>query len=238
MTTAVILQSSYLPWKGYFDLIHDADVFVFLDTVQYTRSDWRNRNRIKTPRGSAWLTIPVRRRFGQRIDEVRVAGTSWQMDHFRTLQHHYRRAPYYPDCEPLLRDMLLDRTWDRLSELNQTFIRRLAVERLGITTRFLDAAAIPARSGRIERLLDILRAVGADTYLSGPAARPYLDPPRLAAEGIRVAFKSYAGYPEYAQSYPPFEHRVSVIDLLVHTGPSAPEYIWGRRRGIGKEAYA
>ena len=224
-----ILQSNYLPWKGYFDLLHDVDELVFLDDVQYTRQDWRNRNRIKTARGAEWISIPVGTDLRRRICDVRLPSEGWAAQHWSKLEDAYERAPYFETYRPLLEDIFLRRRWQFLSELNQHLTRTIAHDILGLSTRFLDSREFDIEAPRQDRLLEILRRTGATIYVSGPAAKAYLEPDRFAAAGFEVVWKDYGGYPEYAQFHPPFEHAVTVLDLVFHTGPDAPRYIWGWR---------
>ena len=229
----VINQSNYIPWKGYFDLIHDADVFVFYDDVQFTKNDWRNRNLLKGPRGLQWLSVPVGRRVHRRISDVSVAPGQWQEQHWKTITQLYRRAPFFAAYAEAFRPIYLTRRWDRLSELNQHLIEKIARECLGITTEFVHSASIPSSRTGQDRVLDLLSALGATEYLSGPAGKAYLEPTRFDECGITLTWKDYSGYPEYAQFHPPFEHRVSVLDLLFQVGPDAPSLIWEWRSGRG-----
>lgn len=227
----VILQSNYLPWKGYFDLIHDADLFVFYDDLQYTKNDWRNRNRIKTPRGLDWLTIPVGKDAHRLINEVALpADRAWAARHWRALEENYRAAPFFDRYAGFFCDLYRQMPWGRLSELNQYLIKTIARDFLGVKTAFDDSARFGLKGVKQERLVELLKAVGAKTYLSGPSAMNYLEPGRLEQEGIALEWKSYDGYPEYPQFYPPFEHAVSIVDLLFHRGPEAADYIWGARK--------
>lgn len=227
--TVAVLQSNYLPWKGYFDLIHDVDLFVFYDDVQYTKNDWRNRNRVKTSAGVRWLTVPVGSDIGRLVCKVDIPDRAWPAKHWKTLRQNYGRAPHFAAYAAFFEDMLLGRRWDNLSALNQTFIRRIAQELLGIRTEFADSRAYGLTGRRQERLLGLLQAVGAQVYISGPAARAYIEEPAFAQAGIEVRYKSYAGYPEYPQSYPPFVHEVSIVDTLFHVGAASADYIWGWR---------
>lgn len=222
-----ILQSNYIPWKGYFDLIADVDEFIFLDDVQYTRQDWRNRNRIKTSRGIAWLTIPVGTSIDRRICDVSLP-PRWADAHWHQLVTWYSRAPHFEAYRPLLEEVYLARQWPTLAELNQHIIRTIA-GLLGISTRFRDSRELRVTTRNQDRVLDLLAAVGADVYVSGPAARAYIDEQRFEAAGHQVIWKDYSGYPEYPQFHPPFNHGVTILDLLFHTGPEAPYYIWGWR---------
>jgi len=230
----VINQSNYLPWKGYFDLIHDADLFIFHDDLQYTKNDWRNRNKLKTPRGSEWLTIPVGTSEHRLICEVTLPANGWAGKHWRLITGHYEAAPHFARYAPFLESVYLGRKWQTLSELNQYLIQSIATDFLQIKTTFIDSREFNLKSRKEERVLDLLKAVDATTYISGPAARNYLDPARFAAEGIELIWKDYAGYPEYSQFYPPFDHAVSILDLLFHTGPQAADFIWAWRASANR----
>jgi hypothetical protein len=227
--TVAILQSNYVPWKGYFDLMGAADEFILYDDVQYTKHDWRNRNRLKSPAGVRWLTIPVqvKGRHGQRIDEAKVSDPGWSSRHWETIRTWYGRAPFFDYYRLVLEDMYLGSCDDPyLSEVNRRFLEKLR-DLLGIATPLTRSSEYPSTGCRIERLLDICHAAGATRYLSGPAAQKYLDMDRFYEDGIEVVWMSYDGYPEYPQLYPPFEHRVSVLDLLLNVGEEAPLYMLG-----------
>jgi hypothetical protein len=224
-----VIQSNYIPWKGYFDIIHDVDLFVFYDDVQYTQRDWRNRNIVKTPNGPSWLTIPVGHSHDKRICDVEIQDTEWARRHWRMLQHCYRRAPHFDDYAQLLEAVYLERVWDNLSKLNQFLIRTIATEWLGIRVEFDDSRTFALTGVKSDRMLDLLKKVGAGTYVSGPAAKDYISEERFQDAGIELVWKDYEGYPEYPQLHPPFSHRVTILDLLFHVGPEAPHFIWGWR---------
>ncbi|MCB0339171.1 MAG: WbqC family protein [Bdellovibrionales bacterium] len=223
---AAIIQSSYIPWKGYFDIIHDVDVFIFLDNVEFSKGSWRNRNKLKTPNGVKWISVPLQRKNlnHSNIDQVRVSKSNWQREHFNLLQLSYKDALYFKQYEPMLRDFYLRTTWDSLSEMNQTFIRKIAAE-LNISTRFFNASELDPTGDREERLINLCQIVGATTYLSGPSAKDYITLDRWNAVGIDVQWKQYE-YPEYPQLHPPFDHAVTVLDMLFMLGSDAPNYIW------------
>jgi hypothetical protein len=227
--TVAVLQSNYLPWKGYFDIIHDADLFIFYDDVQYTKNDWRNRNKVKVPGGTSWITVPVGQALDRRICDVQILDHHWQQRHWKTWQQYYGHAPHFGFCKDFLRRIYVEQQWNSLSELNQHLIMRIARDFLRVSTQFADSRDFHVSGGRVDRLLDLLRAAGATRYISGPAAKNYIDPTRFADAGIELTFKLYDGYPEYPQKFPPFEHSVSILDLLCNTGPEAPLYIWGWR---------
>ncbi len=234
--TVAIVQSNYVPWKGYFDLMARVDEFVLYDDVQYTRRDWRNRNRLKSPEGVRWLTIPVqvKGRYLQRIDETMVSDPRWGERHWATLAGWYGRAPFFQTYREALEDLYRDTRERELSAINRRFLEMLR-DALGIATPLTSSTDYPSGGQKTERLLGICQAAGARCYVSGPAAREYLDEERFRAAGIEVEWMSYEGYPEYPQLHPPFEHAVSVLDLLLNVGAEAPRYMLGvgHRPGAG-----
>jgi hypothetical protein len=229
--TGVILQPSYIPWRGYFHLIQRADVFVFYDDVQYDKHGWRNRNRVKTPSGVQWLTIPVRSRGcvtdGTPIKDIEIAwDRDWAAKHWATIRQSYaRRAPHFARYGGLLEQWYAARPAllaDAVIPLTITLAREL-----GIThTRFVRSSELGVTGDRVERLLGILRAVGADRYLSGPSAQEYIDEEQFQSANIGLSYVTY-DYREYTQLYPPYDPQVSILDLLFMTGPDAPNHIWG-----------
>lgn len=223
--SVAILQSSYIPWKGYFDLIRKVDTFIFYDDVQYTNRDWRNRNKIKTPHGLQWLSIPCGSNRDKLINEVRVDNAPWQQGHYQVLENNYRKAPYWKDFEPFLGEMYIEREWAYLSDFNQAFIESVCRRYLHIDTALEKAEQYHAKEKKEARILELLEQCGATHYLSGPAARSYLNQENFAARGITLEYMDYGGYPEYPQLYPPFEHAVSILDLLLNTGPDAVRYL-------------
>ena len=223
-----VIQSNYIPWRGYFDVIHDADVFVFYDDVQYTVNDWRNRNRVKTANGVVWLTIPVGNQNEYRICDVEIRDRAWARKHWMTIEQAYRRAPAFAKYGDFFRG-IYTQTWESLSGLNQTLVRTIAADLLGIRTTIRDSREFNLHGTRGNRLLTLLQQIGATDYISGPAARKYIDVETYARAGVRVHSKDYRTYPEYPQLHGPFEPAVSVVDLLLNCGDRAPDYIWGYR---------
>lgn len=224
-----ICQSNYIPWKGYFDLIHDVDTFIFYDDVQFTKNDWRNRNKVKGPKGPQWLSIPVGTDLNRLICDVSLDDSHWQQKHWKTLLQLYGKAPFFDTYRSFLEDAYLNRKWQNLSCLNQFLIQAIAAQYLGVRTTFQQSSDFPSAGKGQERVLNLLKSAKADVYISGPAGRAYLDPARFQKEGIELVWKDYSGYPEHPQFHPPFEHQVTILDLLYHVGPDAPEYIWGWR---------
>lgn len=227
---AAIDQPNYIPWKGYFDLIHDVDEFVFYNDVQYTARDWRNRNRIITPNGEKWLTVPVGRHTHRLICEVKMQDHSWQKKHFETICFAYRKAPFYKKYIGFFEEVYMKRSWEYLYELDQYMTTYISREFLGITTKFTDSREYPKSGAKHAKLLSLIESMGnVDVYLSGPAAKNYIIDSDYEEKGIKLAWKNYAGYPEYPQLSENFTHQVSIIDLLFNVGDDAPWYIWGWR---------
>jgi hypothetical protein len=226
----VILQPSYIPWRGYFHQIERADVFVFYDDVQYDHRGWRNRNRIKTADGPQWLTIPVLAKGHQTeqilIRDIRIAWDGpWNEKHWKTIHRAYAKAPYFKKYAPLL-DAFYKKRPERLADFTIELTVALAAE-LGIGgKRFLRSSGLNGEGVKTGRLVHLLKKLGATHYISGPSARDYLDEDALKREGITLEYMEYR-YPEYSQLHPPFDGQVSVLDLLFMKGPEAPRYIWG-----------
>jgi hypothetical protein len=226
MSTVVVLQSCFLPWRGYFDLIRRADHFVFLDSVQYTVRDWRNRNRFASPIGVRWLSVPVHAARNRSIRETLVDNSrEWGPRMFQTLRQWYGKARDYPEFEPFLRETLAERRWETISELNRTTIRQIAA-RLGYTTQFHeDIDLIGPEPDRNLRILNLVKAVGGTAYLTGPKGMNYLDPARFAEAGITVRVMEYPDYPAYSQFWGVSDPALSILDLLLHQGGDAPNFI-------------
>lgn len=229
MKKIVVLQSNYIPWKGYFDLIHDADLFVFYDDLQYTKNDWRNRNKIKTSQGMQWLTIPVGTSARRLICEVEISDSSWQKKHWETIKQHYGKCRNFSDYCLFFEDFYLSTSWASLSDMNQNLIQRISQEFLGITTEFVDSRQYSLTGQKLDRLLALVQQTQATHYISGPAAKEYINVQRFSEIGVDLIWKDYSGYPKYPQRYPPFDHGASILDLLFNVGPEAPDYIWGWR---------
>lgn len=232
MKKVSVLQSNYIPWKGYFDIINDVDTFIFYDDVQFTKNDWRNRNKIKTNNGTQWLSIPVGSDLKRLIREVPITSTRWAVKHWKTIEQFYHKAPYFNYYKDFFRHIYLDLLWDNLSKLNQYLIKSISTELLGVKTVFEDSHEYVSEGERNERLVDLLQKAGTGIYISGPSAKSYIDENKFIAAGISLVYKDYSNYPEYPQFYPPFTHNVTILDLLFHTGPKSPYYIWGWRETV------
>jgi hypothetical protein len=220
VTSLAIHQPHYMPWLGYLAKWAAADVFVFLDTVQYEKNGWQNRNRIKTPAGPRWLTVPVHARLGMPIAEVTVdAGQPWRERHLRAIEQAYAVAPHFERLHDALRHIYTTQ-WPRLVPLAVATAQCLA-SAVGIATPTRLASGLAATAADpTERLVELCRAVGADTYLAGRDGARYMDVERFTAAGIRVLYQTYA-HPAYAQLHGEFVPNCSALDLLLTHGDEA-----------------
>ncbi|MBV6442360.1 MAG: hypothetical protein EPGJADBJ_04071 [Saprospiraceae bacterium] len=221
-----ISQSNYIPWKGYFDAIQRADVFVLYDDMQYTKRDWRNRNQIKTPNGLQWLSIPVKvkGKYFQKINETEVADQDWPLNHWQCIVNNYRKAPFFPVYGPRFEALYQSATEQHLSQINYRFLKAIA-GMLGINTHIRWSSEFALRGDKSEKLLHICKDLQATHYISGPSAQGYLQEDIFRQNGIDVLWMDYSNYPEYPQLFGPFNHFVSILDLLFNTGPAAPSYL-------------
>lgn len=225
MKKIAILQSNYIPWKGYFDIINQVDEFIFYDDVQYTKNDWRNRNKIKTVNGPLWLTIPVRQEnLSQKINETKVSQDNWALKHWKSISLNYSKAPFYNQYKDKLEEFYSKINTLFLSEINRQAIE-LINSILGITTVLTSSSDYKLIEGKNERLIDLILQAGGTHYLSGPSARDYINEDLFKSAGIEISWMNYSGYPEYPQLHPPFDHAVSVFDLILNTGPDAKKYM-------------
>ena len=219
MLKVAIHQPHYLPWLGYMAKMMDADVFIFLDTVQYEKNGWQNRNKIKTAQGWQWLTVPVRAAFPSRLMDVTIDHhQGWARKHLQAIRIHYARAPYLPKYLPEL-ERILSHPWPTLPELNVELTRYLAAE-LGISCRFELASRLVARDEPTDRLLDLCKAVGGEGYLAGQDGPKYMALDRFQAAGVGVLQQDYQ-HPHYSQSGGEFLPNLSVIDLLLTHGENS-----------------
>ena len=217
-------QPQYLPWLGYFDKMRRADVFCFLDNVQYKKNDWQNRNRIKTAQGRQWLTVPVHYRFPQKINEVTINNSvKWKKKHLQALISNYNRAPYFKQSSDIF-EAVYSENWESLSDLNISFIKRLRTA-LGLDQRpTVKASDYDLREDPTDRLIDICKALNADTYLSGQDGVKYMNMERFKQGDIRVVVQDFK-HPVYPQVFEEFQSHMSVVDLLFNCGVKSLEKI-------------
>jgi len=224
-----IVQSNYIPWKGYFDMIAAVDEFILYDDVQFTKNDWRNRNQIKTPQGVQWISIPVGQCIDRRIRDVELPDSKWQTKHWKTLENNYRRAQNFEEIASIFKPIYLDSSFTHLSDLNRCLIKNVC-NYLGIKTIIKNSWDYQLIEGKTERLADLCKQAGGSEYISGPAARNYVDENVFTERAIKLTWFNYEGYPEYPQLWGAFTHGVSILDLLFNCGQDAPCYM----RYVGK----
>lgn len=227
-----VIQSSFIPWRGYFDFIASVDLFVFHDDIQYTKGDWRNRNRLKTPHGTTWLTVPVHyQSVDQMICETSIdESTDWRTKHLRLWRTHYRSAPYLDDVLEILGNMNRGENGLVISDLNIQLTRSIAAY-LGITTQMVVSKDYALVGSKTHRLIDLLIKVGASVYLSGPSADAYLDKDAFGRAGIRLEYKSY-DYEPYPQQWGEFDGAVTVLDLIANCGRDSCHHLQSKAPNV------
>jgi len=226
MKKVAILQSNYIPWKGYFDIIASVDEFILYDDMQYTRRDWRNRNQIKTPQGVQWLTVPVqvKGKYHQKIRDTEIDGKDWSSAHWKALTHNYCKTPHFKEISKWLEPLYLNESYIYLSQLNRSLIEAIC-SYLGIKTTISNSWDYPLLDGKTERLVDLcLKAKGTE-YISGPSAKGYIEENLFTANDIQLTWFDYVGYPEYPQLWGDFTHGVTILDLLFNCGKKSPNYL-------------
>ena len=226
MKKIAILQSNYSPWKGYFDLIASVDQFILFDDMQYTRRDWRNRNKIKTAQGDKWLTVPVQAKgkYYQLIRDTKIDGDSWAKSHWHLLKQNYQKAPFYEEMSQWLKPIYLNNSYTHLSELNMAFIFSIC-DYLGINTIISKSSDYDLIEGKTERLSDLCLQVEATEYVSGPAAKGYIQEDAFKDSGINLSWFDYDNYPEYPQLWGEFTHHVTILDLLFNCGKESKHFM-------------
>lgn len=219
MKRVAIHQPEHLPWLGYLDKARHADCFVFLDTVAFKKNYFENRNRIRTPQGWAWVTVPIltKGKFGQAFTEVEINNAArWPEVYYRTLLQNYSKTPHWKEFAAPLEEIFL-RPWSHLADLNLALIEFLW-SAFDIPTPTLRASALHPAGKKSDLLLDICRKTGATEYLSGPSGKDYLDESIFTAAGITVKYHEFH-HPEYSQAFSPFIPGMASVDLLFNEGP-------------------
>jgi len=229
-----IVQSNYIPWKGYFDIINMVDEFIVYDDAQYTKRDWRNRNKIKTNHGLKWLTIPVKvkGRFSQSVNEVVILNKDWVSNHLKTIKHCYSKAKFFNEYYPFFENVYLNQAMNEcyLSSINLLFIKFIC-KIFNINTKItLSSNYSLSKIGQTEKLIELCNYTNANSYLSGPNAKKYLDVNKFSDASIKLEWFNYDNYIRYNQLYPPFNHHVSIIDLILNEGNNSFEFLKSKRK--------
>lgn len=224
MKKVAIIQSNYIPWKGYFDMIASVDEFILYDDMQFTKNDWRNRNKIKTPKGVEWISIPVGQAIDRRIRDVAIPNTIWQEKHWRTIEGNYRRTPFFSEIAALIEPLYRDRRHTNLSAVNSEFIIAIC-QYLGIHTKISKSWDYDLTEGKTKRLVDLCKQAGGYEYISAPAAKAYVDEQIFEQYNIKLTWFDYENYPVYPQLWGEFSHAVSILDLMFNCGQDAQHYM-------------
>lgn len=227
MKKIAILQSNYIPWKGYFDMIAAVDEFIIYDDMQYTRRDWRNRNQIKTPQSVQWLTVPVlvKGKYHQKIRETKLNGMDWATTHWKTLMQNYLRAPHFAEVASWLEPLYICNSYSNISQLNACFIRAVCNYLKIYTTITSSSDYVLLNSGATERLANLCVQAGGSEYISGPSAKNYIKEQIFSNMDIKLTWFDYSDYPVYPQLWGEFVHGVTILDLLFNCGKKAYRYM-------------
>ena len=217
-------QPQFLPWLGYFDKMDRADVFCYLDNVQYKKNEWQNRNRIKTAQGWQWLTVPVRYKFPQKINEVRINNAvNWKKKHLQAFRTNFSKAPFFGEYFGMFEEIYL-KEWEFLSEFNIYLAERIK-EILNVGTNpTVVASNLNVSDDPTDRLIDICRILGGDTYLSGRDGVKYMNLERFKESGVKVIVQDFQ-HPGYPQLFGEFQSHLSIVDLLFSCGQNSMAYI-------------
>lgn len=226
MKKIAILQSNYIPWKGYFDIIASVDEFILYDDMQYTRRDWRNRNQIKTPQGLQWLTVPVKvkGKFDQKIKDTEIDGSTWASLHWKTILQNYQTSPHFEEIASWLSPLYKSESFTHLSQLNSQAIKTIC-NYLNINTIIKKSSDYDLIEGKTTRLADLCVQAGGTEYISGPSAKGYIEESIFNERNIKLTWFDYCGYLEYPQLWGDFRHEVSILDLLFNCGKNSPQYM-------------
>lgn len=226
-----IIQSNYIPWRGYFDFIDDVDLFMFYDDVQYTHKNWRNRNKIKTHQGPLWISVPVMHDSSTLIQDARISyDNRWIDKHVRSITLAYQSAPYFDLYANDFFDILRLRL-PTISDLNVT-ICKWVMQKLRIETpTIMSGKFSEIKDTKFERPIRILKILGATHFLSGGTAKEYTNIENYKAAGITLEFKSYE-YSAYPQLHGPFEPFVTVLDLLFNCGENSRTYLKSTKASV------
>lgn len=227
MKKVAILQSNYIPWKGYFDMINMVDEFVLYDDMQFTKRDWRNRNIIKKFKGTQWLSIPVitKGRFEQKIKDTEVVSSGWVKEHWKALQYNYARAAYFEEYAVIIQELYRKCEEEKyISNINYIFIKGIC-DILGIKTKISWSSEYDIGEGKTEKLVNICKQAKADEYISGPAAQNYIDKQIFDKADIILTYMDYSNYPEYPQLHGEFVHAVTILDMIFNLGSHTREYM-------------
>ena len=225
MNKVIITQSNYIPWKGYFTTMRKATHLVVYDDMQYTKRDWRNRNKIITPNGPNWLSIPVKvsGKFNQKINETEISDINWGKEHWNLIQINYKNSPYFKEYGEHFKELYLNSKLDKLTDINIMFLKR-CMDLLDIKIDVIDSREFELVGDKTEKLVNVCKDLNAVEYFTGPAAKNYMDESLFEKENIKVSYYDLTNFPEYKQQWDGFEHGVSILDMFFNLGPNTIKY--------------
>lgn len=225
MNKVIITQSNYIPWKGYFSAMREATHFVVYDDMQYTKRDWRNRNKLITPQGPKWLSIPVKvkGKYHQKINETKVSDSSWGINHWNFIESNYKKTLYFNEYSEYFKPLYLNPTSEFLTEINLAFIKKVLIL-LEIDIEIILSSEFKLRGDKTEKLMNICKDLEASEYFTGPAAKNYMDEQLFTNNDIKINYYNFSGYPEYKQQWGQFDHAVSILDMFFNLGPKTINY--------------
>ena len=226
MKKVAILQSNYLPWKGYIDLINVVDEFIIYDCAQYTKRDWRNKNYIKSPNGKQRLTVPIytKGKYHQKISEAKIIGAKWKENHWKSFFLNYKGCKFLHEVASFLEPVYFQENHTYLSQLNYSLLSKIC-NYLKIKTKLTFSSDYQLIEGKSEKLISLCQQTNANVYVSGPSAKNYIKESSFEEKNITVQWMNYRNYSEYPQKWGEFIHNVSILDLLFNLGPDCLEYI-------------
>lgn len=225
MSKVIITQSNYIPWKGYFSAMREATHLVLYDDMQYTKRDWRNRNKLITSNGPKWLSIPidVKGKYYQKINEAQVSNSEWGVQHWNFIKNNYNKSPYFKKYQHHFIDLYLNPSSTYLSDINLDFIKKI-ITLLEIEIKVISSKEFDLNGDKTEKLVNICKELTAEKYFTGPAAKNYMDESLFIKNNIEIEYYNFSGYPEYKQQWEGFSHAVSILDMFFNLGPETIKY--------------
>lgn len=225
MSKVIITQSNYIPWKGYFSAMREATHLVLYDDMQYTKRDWRNRNKLITSNGPKWLSIPidVKGKYYQKINEAQVSNSEWGVQHWNFIKNNYNKSPYFKKYQHHFIDLYLNPSSTYLSDINLDFIKKI-ITLLEIEIEVISSKEFDLKGDKTEKLVNICKELTAEKYFTGPAAKNYMDESLFIKNNIEIEYYNFLGYPEYKQQWEGFSHAVSILDMFFNLGPETIKY--------------
>jgi hypothetical protein len=225
MSKVIITQSNYIPWKGYFSAMKEATHLVLYDDMQYTKRDWRNRNKLITPQGPKWLSIPidVKGKYYQKINEAQINDINWGHNHWNFIKNNYIKSPYFKEYQHHFIDLYLNPSSPYLSDINLDFIKKI-ITLLEIEIKVISSKEFNLKGDKTEKLVNVCKELNAEKYYTGPAAQNYMDESLFINNNIEIEYYNFSGYPEYKQQWEGFSHAVSILDMFFNLGPKTIEY--------------